>query len=163
MFHPLSIPLQAGFCFFPHPLPTTLSASLARDFPGVQEHDWFPTFHRCTMHGLGSASPPVVLVSASEELRTPEPTTHLLVKLFSIFSLLSMTTFISDSLSLAIPCLALAPNCLMLAVVTSPHSSVTALTGAATLSQALFIQLGRAPEAELRVRSSFRESLRLHL
>jgi hypothetical protein len=27
------------------------------------------------MHGVGSASPPVVLLSASGEFRTPEPTT----------------------------------------------------------------------------------------
>jgi hypothetical protein len=115
------------------------------------------------MHGLGSASPPVVLVSASGELLTPEPTTCLLVKLLSIFSLLSITTFISDLPSLAIPCFALAPNRLMLAVVTSPHGSVTTLSGAATLSQAHLIQPGRALEAELQVRSSFRESLQLRL
>ena len=29
------------------------------------------------MHGLGSASPPVALLSASRELRTPEPATYL--------------------------------------------------------------------------------------
>ena len=78
------------------------------------------------MHGLGFASPPVMCLSASGELETPEPTTYLLVKLVSIFSLLSITTVSSDSRSLAIPC-ALAPNCLMLAVVTSPHGSITAL------------------------------------
>jgi hypothetical protein len=62
---------------------------------------------------------------------------------------------------LAIPCLALAPNCLMLAVATSPHGSATTLSGTATLFQALLIQPGRALEAELQVRSSFRESLQL--
>src|SRR5450631_1927712 len=98
----------------------------------------------CTMHGLGSASPPVVLLSASGEFRTPKPTTSLLGKLVSIFSLLSITTFISDSRLLAIPCFALAPNCSMLAVVTSPHGSITVLTDAATLSQAHLIQPGRA-------------------
>jgi hypothetical protein len=74
-----------------------------------------------------------------------------------------MTTFISDSLVLAIPCFALAPNRLMLAVVTSPHGSVTTLSGAATLSQAHLIQPGRALGAEPQVRSSFREVLQLHM
>ena len=123
----------------------------------------FTTFRLCTMHGLGSASPPVVFLSASGELETPEPTTYPLVKLVSIFSLLSMTMVISDSHSLAIPCFALAPNRLMLAVVIFPHGSVTVLTDAATLSQALLIQPGRALEAELQVRSSFRESLQLRM
>src|SRR5881296_683890 len=68
-----------------------------------------------------------------------------------------MTTFISSSLLLAMPCFALAPNRLMLAVVTSPHGSATALVGAATLSQAHFIQPGRALEAEFQVKSSFRK------
>ena len=128
----------------------------------LEEHNRLTTFHMCTMHGLGSASPPVVLLSASGELRTPEPTTYLLVKLVSIFSLLSITTFISDLLSLAIPC-ALAPNHLMLAVVTSPCGSMTVLTDAATLSQAHLIQPGRALRAEPQVRSSFRESLQLYM
>src|SRR5438270_1009134 len=99
--HPLSIPLQVGFCFFPHPLPTMPSVFLAKGFPGVQGHDRFTTFHMSTMHGLGPASPPVIVVSASGELRTPEPTTSLLVKLLSIFSLLSITTFISGSCSIS--------------------------------------------------------------
>ena len=64
-----------------------------------------------TMHGLGSASPPVAVMSASGELETPEPATSLLGKLVSIFSSVSITTVVSDSRSLAIPCLALAPNC----------------------------------------------------
>src|SRR5262245_31397052 len=51
----------------------------------------------------------------------------------------------------------------MLAVVPSPHGSVTALVGAATLSQALLIQPGRALEAEFQVKSSFREFLQLHM
>ena len=109
------------------------------------------------MRGLGSASSPVIVVSASGELRTPEPTTYLLVELLSTFSSLWMTTFNSSSHVLAIPRFALAPNRLMLAVVTSPHGSVTALTGAATLSQAHLIQPGRALEAEFQVKSSFRE------
>src|SRR6266496_6608890 len=96
------------------------------------------------MHGLGSASPPVAFLSASGELETPEPTTYLLVKLVSIFSLLSITTVNSDSRSLAIPCLALAPNCLMLAVVISPRGSTTVLMDVATLSQAHLIQPSRA-------------------
>ncbi len=96
------------------------------------------------MHGLGSASPPVVLLSASGKFRAPEPTTYLLVKLISIFSLSSITTFISDSRMLAIPCLALAPNCLMLAVVISPHGSITVRMDVATLFQAHLIQPGRA-------------------
>jgi hypothetical protein len=74
-----------------------------------------------------------------------------------------MTTFISDSRVLAIPYLVLAPNHLMLVVVTSPHGSVTALAGAATLSQAHFIQPGRTLRAEPQVRSSFREFLQLHM
>src|SRR5260221_9123330 len=98
-----------------------------------------------------------MLLSASGELRTPEPTTYLLVKLVSILSLLSMTTFISGSLLLAIPCFALAPNRLMLAVVSLPHGRETTLSGTATLSQAHFIQPGRALEAEFQVKSSFRE------
>src|SRR5258708_2027384 len=98
----------------------------------------------CTMHGLGSASPPVGISSASEELGSPEPPTYPLVKLLSIFSLSSITTFISDSRLLAIPCLALAPNRLMLAVISSPHGFETVLSGAATLSQAHLIQPGRA-------------------
>ena len=101
MFHPLSIPLQVGFCFFPHPLPTKLSVFLTKGFPGVQGHDRFTTFHMGTIHGLGPASPPVIVVSASGELLTPEPTTYLLVKLISIFRLLLMTTFISGSCSIS--------------------------------------------------------------
>ena len=37
-----------------------------------------------TIHGLGPASPPVIVLSASGELLTPEPITYLLVKLVSI-------------------------------------------------------------------------------
>jgi hypothetical protein len=114
------------------------------------------------MHGVGSASPPVAFLSASGELETPEPATYLLVKLVSIFSLLSITTVNSDSPSLAIPCFALAPNCLMLAVVISPHGSITVRMDAATLSQAHLIQPGRALGAAPQVRASFRESLQLH-
>jgi hypothetical protein len=55
-----------------------------------------------------------------------------------------MTTFSSGSPSLAIPCFALAPHRLMLAVASSPHGSKTALTGVATLFQAHLIQPGRA-------------------
>src|SRR6266849_775179 len=55
-----------------------------------------------------------------------------------------MTTFSSGLLSLAIPCFALAPNRLMLAVASSPHGFKTVLTDAATLSQAHLIQPGRA-------------------
>ncbi len=117
----------------------------------------------CTVHGLGPASPPVVVVSASGELETPEPTTYLLVKPVSIFGLLSITTVVSDSPSLAIPCFALAPNRLMLAVVTSPHGLITVHKDAATLSQAHLIQPGRALGAEPQVRSSFREFLQLHM
>ena len=116
-----------------------------------------------TMHGLGSASPPMAFLSASRELETPEPATYLLVKLVSIFSLLSITTVTGDSPSLAIPCFALAPNCLMLAVMISPHGSITVLVDAATLSQAHLIQPGRALEAKLQVRASVREFLQLHM
>src|SRR5215467_10614950 len=68
-----------------------------------------------------------------------------------------MTTFISSSPLLAMPCFALAPNRLMLAVIAFPHGSATALVGASTLSQAHFIQPGRALEAEFQVKSSFRK------
>jgi len=40
-----------------------------------QEHIRLTTFHMRTRYGLGSASPPVVLLSASGELLPPEPTT----------------------------------------------------------------------------------------
>jgi hypothetical protein len=109
-----------------------------------EEHNRFTTFHRCTMHGLGSTSPPVGVSSASGELGTPEPPTYLLVKHLSIFRLFSITTFSSGSPALAIPCFALAPHRLMLAVVPSPHGFETVLTDAATLSQAHLIQPGRA-------------------
>src|SRR6266487_2669235 len=57
------------------------------DLPSCkQAHDRFLTFHICTMHGLGSASPPVTVLSASRELGTLEPVTSLLVELDSIFS-----------------------------------------------------------------------------
>ena len=91
------------------------------------------------MRGLGSASPPVGMLSASGELGTPEPPTYLLVKHLSIFRLFSITTFSSSSLSLAIPRFALAPYRLMLAVASSPHGFETVLTNAATLSQAHLI------------------------
>jgi hypothetical protein len=71
-----------------------------------EEHNRFITFHRCTMHGLGSTSPPVGVSSASGELGTPEPPTYLLVKHLSIFRLFSITTFRSGSPALAIPCFA---------------------------------------------------------
>jgi hypothetical protein len=74
-----------------------------------------------------------------------------------------MTTFISDLPVLAIPCFALAPHRLMLAVVMLPRGFITVQKDAATLSQALLIQPGRALETELQVRFSFRESLQLHL
>jgi hypothetical protein len=74
-----------------------------------------------------------------------------------------MTTFNSGSLLLAIPCFALAPNRLMLAVASFPHGSETALMGVATLSQAHLIQPGRALRAEPQVKSSFREVLQLHI
>src|SRR5690242_10985206 len=102
----------------------------------------------CTRHGVGSASPPVAVLSASGELRTPEPATYLLVKLVSIFSLVSITTFSSGSPLLAIPCFALAPDRLMLAVISSPRGVETILADAATLSQAHLIQSGRALGAE---------------
>ena len=51
-----------------------------------QGHDRFITFRICTTHGLGFASPPVTVLSASRELGTLEPATYLLVKLVSIFS-----------------------------------------------------------------------------
>jgi hypothetical protein len=162
MSQPLSSRLQTGLCFFPHPAPAMLSMDFTVHFPRNKEHNWLSTFRVYTMHGLGSASPPVVLLSASGELRTPEPTTYPLVKLLSIFSLLWITTFNSDSHSLAIPCFALAPHRLMLAVVISPHGLITALMGVATLSQTHLIQSGRALGAEPQVRSSFRESLRLY-
>jgi hypothetical protein len=53
-------------------------------------------------------------------------------------------------------------NRLVLAVISSPRGSEITLAGAATLSQALLIQPGRALEAELQVRASFREFLQLH-
>ena len=123
----------------------------------------FTTFHMCTRHGLGSASPPVVLYLRQKNFELPIQPHTFLVKLISIFSLLSITTFISDSHLLAIPCFALAPNRSMLAVVTSPHGSITVLMDAATLSQALLIEPGRALEAEFQVKSSFREFLQLHM
>src|SRR5215470_3978583 len=101
MLHPLSIPLQAGVCFFPPPLPIMPWVFLTKGFPGIQGHDRFTTFHMGTMHGLGPASPPVIVVSASGELLTPEPITYLLVKLVSILRSLSMTTFISGSCSIS--------------------------------------------------------------
>jgi len=96
------------------------------------------------MHRLGSASSPVGVLSASGELGTPDPPTYLLVKHLSIFRLFSITTFSSDSRLLAILCFALAPNRLMLAVISSPHGFEAVLTDAATLSQAHLIQPGRA-------------------
>lgn len=74
-----------------------------------------------------------------------------------------MTAFNSGSLLLAIPCFALAPNRLMLAVASFPHGFETVLTGAATLSQAHLIQPGGALGAEPQVRASFREFLQLHM
>jgi hypothetical protein len=53
-------------------------------------------------------------------------------------------------------------NRLMLAVISSPYGFEITPSGAATLSQAHLIQPDRALEAELQVRSSFRESLQLH-
>jgi hypothetical protein len=41
----------------------------------MQEQDRLTTFRMCTRHGVGSASPPVVFMSASGEFLTPEPTT----------------------------------------------------------------------------------------
>jgi hypothetical protein len=55
-----------------------------------------------------------------------------------------MTTFNSGSHVLAVPCFALAPNRLMLAVVSSPHGFETILTDVATLFQAHLVQPGRA-------------------
>ena len=43
--------------------------------PSHEEHSRLTTFRTRTMHGLGSASPPVALLSASGEFRAPEPTT----------------------------------------------------------------------------------------
>jgi hypothetical protein len=128
----------------------------------MQEHDRFTTFHISTVHGLGPASPPVVVLSASGELLT-DSSDH--VPFWSSLSA-PLACYRSRRLSavhvrLAIPCLALAPNRLMLAVATSPHGSVTTLSDVATSSQALLIQPGRALEAELQVRSSFPESLQL--
>ena len=42
-----------------------------------QGHDRFNTFRICTTHGLDFASPPVTVLSASRELGTLEPATHL--------------------------------------------------------------------------------------
>jgi hypothetical protein len=82
----LSVPLQGDFRFLPPPLPTMPSEDLAISLPVEQAHDRFITFYICTMHGLGSASPPVTVLSASRELGTLEPVTSLLVELVSIFS-----------------------------------------------------------------------------
>ena len=117
--------------------------STSHDGPSCcQEHGRLTTFRICTVHGVGPASSPVALLSASRELRTLEPATYPLVKPLSIFGLVSITTFISDLLPLTIPCIALAPNRLMLAVVISPRGSMAALAGVATLSQAHLIQRG---------------------
>ena len=51
----------------------------------------------------------------------------------------------------------------MLAVVISPHGSITVLMDAATLSQTRLIQPGRALGAEPQVRASFHEFLQLHM
>src|SRR6266566_3604076 len=82
-------------------LPTIPTTSVALTFCRRCGAHRFTTFHMGTIHGLGPASPPVIVLSASGELLTPEPITYLLVKLVSIFSLLSMTTFISGSCSIS--------------------------------------------------------------
>jgi hypothetical protein len=91
---PLSRRLPTSICLFPHPVPTMLSVNLAVHFPPIRkEHIRFTTFYMCTIHGLGFASSPVGCCLRQENF---EPLSHsrtFLVKLVSIFSLLSMTTF----------------------------------------------------------------------
>ncbi len=77
MLQPLSSRLQTGLRFFPHPVPAMLSVDFTVHLPGGKEHNWLTTFRVYTIRGVGSASPPVVVLSASGELRTPEPTTYL--------------------------------------------------------------------------------------
>lgn len=55
------------------------------DFPPDLILLWIAiTFRICTTHGVGFASPPVTVLSASRELGTLEPATYLLGKLVSI-------------------------------------------------------------------------------
>src|SRR5260370_952100 len=84
-------------------------------------------------------------------------------KPISIFGLVSMTTFISGSHVLAIPYFALAPQLLDASSHLVSSRFRDHLLGAATLFQAHLIQPGRALGAEPQVRSSFQESLQLHL
>ena len=119
-----------------------LPADFAIRFPVTQEHGQFTTFRMCTMHGLGPASPPVALSSTSGEMGTPEPATYLVGQasqhlwLVIDHDVYQRFTFVDHTM------LALAPNRLMLAVVISPHGSMTVLADAATLSQAHLIQRG---------------------
>ena len=71
MLPPLSIPLQGGLRFLPHPLPTIPSVLLTKGFPGVQGHDRFTTFRICTMHGLGPASSPVIALVCVRRTSNP--------------------------------------------------------------------------------------------
>jgi hypothetical protein len=66
LFHPLSTLLPRDFRFFHHPVPALSSAPLTSSIPLSGR---VPDFHvpREYQDGLGSASPPVVLLSASEE------------------------------------------------------------------------------------------------
>ena len=123
---------------------------------GLPRSACVPTWVRLRLFAGG------VFYLRQENFEPLNPPRYLLVKPVSIFGLLSMTTFISGSPQLAIPCLALAPDRLMLAVTSFPRGFEITLAGAATLSQTLLIQSGRALEAELQVRASFRESLQLH-
>ena len=115
-FEPLSNPLQAGFRFLHHPLPAAPSACLTARFPigrasGLSRFVCIPAWVRaCAELGEASRLSAGGTTSATGEVRTPV-LDHLpfgsgllaFSELFSTFSLLELTTFISDSHMLTLP------------------------------------------------------------
>ncbi len=69
---PLSSPLQAGICFFRHPLPALLSPPLAGRFPSrlrAQEAYGLTVLHRYDTNGLGSTCPPATFMATHSQCK----------------------------------------------------------------------------------------------
>jgi len=103
IFQLLSIPLQDDVRFFRIPLPALLSVSFTGYLPQGKKYG-LTMFYLWDMEGLGPAFSPVILRLCIASLsRNNLITSHFGQELISIFSSLTVTTFISSSHLLTVP------------------------------------------------------------
>ena len=134
---PLSAPLQDGFRFLRLPLPATPWARLTARLPssgGLRAYH-VPSRRQGWFRPRLSAGGHSVHDGDGTSPRT-RPLTFW-SKPVSIFGLLQLTAFISDSHMVAMPSNPCALTASMLAVIASPRGSATTLAGVGSLSQGL--------------------------